>query len=79
MIDALKAGKLQAVGLDVFPNEPKVPPALIGMSNVVLTPHVGSATTTTREAMGDLVFANIKSWCTGNGALTPVNKANLRS
>jgi lactate dehydrogenase-like 2-hydroxyacid dehydrogenase len=77
LIAALKSGKLQAAGLDVFPDEPRVSPTLIGMSNVVLTPHIGSATTTTRQAMGDLLLANIKSWCGGGGALTPVNDRDL--
>jgi lactate dehydrogenase-like 2-hydroxyacid dehydrogenase len=65
MIDALKSGKLGGAGLDVFANEPKVPPELLAMDNVVLFPHVGSATKETRKAMGDLVVANLAAHFAG--------------
>lgn len=73
LISALTDGRLGAAGLDVFNDEPNVPEAFFGLPNVVLLPHVGSGTTTTRNAMGDLVFANLNSWFAGNGPLTPVS------
>lgn len=72
LIDALSSGSLGAAGLDVFANEPHVPDALIQMANVVLLPHIGSAATTTREAMGDRALANLDSWFAGTGPLNPV-------
>lgn len=72
LVEALLTGKLGAAGLDVFLDEPEVPEALLALDNVVLLPHVGSATTRTRIAMGDHVFANLDSWFAGNGPLTPV-------
>ncbi len=70
LIAALKAGTLRTAGLDVYANEPVVPPELLAMDNVVLLPHVGSATTETRLAMGDLCRANLDSWFDGNGVKT---------
>jgi lactate dehydrogenase-like 2-hydroxyacid dehydrogenase len=61
LVSALKEGRLGAAGLDVFDQEPKVPEALFSMPNVVLLPHVGSATYETRAAMGALVVDNIIS------------------
>ena len=59
LIAALQNGTLGGAGLDVFADEPHVPEALRQMDNVVLLPHVGSATKETRKAMGDLVVANL--------------------
>lgn len=59
MVTALETGKLGAAGLDVFDKEPHVPDALMKMQNVVLTPHIGSATVETRRAMGKLTVDNI--------------------
>ena len=59
---ALKAGAIKAAGLDVFADEPRIAPALMTMDNVVLLPHVGSATRETRQAMGDLCKANLDAW-----------------
>ena len=70
LIAALKAGTIRTVGLDVFANEPIVPPELLAMDNVVLLPHVGSATAETRLAMGDLCRANLDSWFAGDGVKT---------
>ena len=70
LIAALKAGSIRTVGLDVFANEPVVPPELLAMDNVVLLPHVGSATMETRLAMGDLCRANLDSWFAGQGVKT---------
>ena len=72
LIEALRDKKILAAGLDVFADEPRVPQALIEMDNVVLLPHVGSATHVTRRAMGQLVIDNLKSWIAGKGPLTPV-------
>src|SRR5260370_10950734 len=72
LIAALKAGKILSAGLDVLANEPRVPPELIAMENVVLFPHVGSASVYTRDAMGQLVVDNPLSWAAGKGPLTPV-------
>jgi lactate dehydrogenase-like 2-hydroxyacid dehydrogenase len=76
LIAALKDGRLLAAGLDVFPDEPRVSPELISLPNVVLCPHVGSASVATRQAMGDLVLANIRNWFEGKGALNPVNQVH---
>ncbi|TMJ48971.1 MAG: 2-hydroxyacid dehydrogenase [Alphaproteobacteria bacterium] len=72
LIAALEAGKILSAGLDVFANEPRVPPELMAMENVVLFPHVGSASVYTRDAMGQLVVDNLLSWAAGKGPLTPV-------
>jgi lactate dehydrogenase-like 2-hydroxyacid dehydrogenase len=72
LIAALQTGKILSAGLDVFANEPRVPRELIEMENVVLFPHVGSASVYTRDAMGQLVVDNLLSWAAGTGPLTPV-------
>lgn len=72
LVQALKSGALRAAGLDVFRDEPHVPEGLLGLDNVVLLPHVGSATHHTRAAMGMLVVDNLLSWFDGKGALTSV-------
>ena len=54
LVEALKEGRLGAAGLDVFEDEPEVPEALLGMDNVVLTPHIASNTEETMRAMGEL-------------------------
>jgi len=72
MIEALKSGKLGAAGLDVFDKEPQVPAELLALDNVVVQPHVGSATHPTRTAMGQLVIDNIAAHFAGKALLTPV-------
>ena len=72
LIEALRSKTILAAGLDVFADEPRVPQALLELENVVLLPHVGSATHHTRGLMGKLVVDNIVSWFEGNGPLTPV-------
>ncbi len=72
LIAALRDKKIFAAGLDVFVNEPKVPKELIDMDNVVLFPHLGSASIYTRAAMDQLVVDNLLSWNAGKGPLTPV-------
>jgi lactate dehydrogenase-like 2-hydroxyacid dehydrogenase len=70
LIAALQARSIRGAGLDVFANEPHVPPALLALDNVTLLPHIGSATVETRKAMGDLCRANLDSWFAGKGMLT---------
>src|SRR5436305_5369616 len=72
LIEALEDKTILSAGLDVFVNEPSVPQELIEMDNVVLLPHVGSASVETRRAMDQLVADNIISWFAGKGPLTPV-------
>lgn len=72
LIAALKDGTIAAAGLDVFAQEPNVPQALIGMENVVLLPHIASASITTRNAMDQLVVDNLKNWFAGKPPITPV-------
>lgn len=72
MIAALQAGTLGAAALDVFENEPEVPPALRALENVVLTPHIGSLTVETRHAMGQLAVDNLLAHFAGQPLLTPL-------
>ena len=72
LVHALQSGALGGAGLDVFDAEPKIPDALKDMENVVLTPHVGSATIETRQAMGDLVCDNLSKFLNDGSVLTPV-------
>jgi glyoxylate reductase len=65
LIAALEAGALAGAGLDVYPNEPEVNPRLIALPNVVLLPHLGSATVETRIAMGEKMVANILAFAEG--------------
>ena len=72
LIDALQRGVIAGAGLDVFENEPKVPEALRALDNVVLTPHMASATHETRQAMADLALANLQAHFAGKPLLSPV-------
>jgi len=72
LIEALKSGAIAGAGLDVFENEPNVPAELLALDNVVLTPHVGSATWQTRQAMSDLAFGNLEAHFAGRPLLSPV-------
>ncbi|WGF87242.1 2-hydroxyacid dehydrogenase [Marinivivus vitaminiproducens] len=72
LVETLRSGKLGAAGLDVFDREPHVPEALFALDNVVLLPHIASATHQTRNAMADLVVDNIKAVLDGKPPLTPV-------
>ncbi len=69
---ALKNGIISGAALDVFEEEPKVHPDLLTLENVVLAPHLGSATTETRTAMADLAVRNAIAVLTGQAPLTPV-------
>ena len=79
LVEALKSGKLGGAGLDVFVDEPSVPAELLTMDNVVLTPHVGSATSETRAAMGQLALDNLAAWFAGKPLLTEVPETKVRS
>jgi lactate dehydrogenase-like 2-hydroxyacid dehydrogenase len=72
LIAALKDGTIMAAGLDVFAQEPNVPAALSAMQNVVLLPHIASASITTRSAMDQLVVDNLLAWFDGKPPLTPI-------
>jgi len=72
MIAALQDGRLGWAGLDVFEQEPKVPEALRALSNVVLLPHVGSASHETRAAMGDLTVDNLLQHSDIGTVISPV-------
>jgi hydroxypyruvate reductase len=72
LVQALRAGTIAGAGLDVFENEPHVPSELLALDNVVLTPHVGSATWQTRQAMADLAFGNLQAHFAGRPLLSPV-------
>ena len=72
LVAELVSGRISA-GLDVFAHEPEVPPELLDLPNVVLTPHIGSATRQTREAMTRLVVDNLLAVERGEPPLTPVS------
>lgn len=72
LVRALQEGALGGAGLDVFEAEPRVPAELFALDNVVLAPHVGSATTETRLDMGNLAIANLRAHLAGKPLLTPV-------
>ena len=72
LIAALEQGVIAGAGLDVFENEPQVPERLKAMPQVVLTPHIGSATGQTRQAMADLAYDNLQRGVAGLGLRTPV-------
>jgi lactate dehydrogenase-like 2-hydroxyacid dehydrogenase len=79
LIAALKSGAILAAGLDVFEKEPNVPDELRSMQNVVLLPHIGSASVVTRNAMDQLVVDNLKTWFAGKPPLTPVAETPVAS
>jgi lactate dehydrogenase-like 2-hydroxyacid dehydrogenase len=72
LIKALQQKKIMSAGLDVFVKEPEVPAELIAMDNVVLFPHLGSASVYTRTLMDQLVVDNLLAWGAGKPPLTPV-------
>ncbi|HEY0329594.1 MAG TPA: 2-hydroxyacid dehydrogenase [Rhodopseudomonas sp.] len=78
LIAALQAGTIQAAGLDVFANEPRVPDDLRALHNVVLLPHIGSASVVTRDAMDQLVVDNLKAWFDGKKPLTPIAETPVK-
>jgi lactate dehydrogenase-like 2-hydroxyacid dehydrogenase len=78
LIQALKSGTILAAGLDVFAQEPKVPDELKALQNVVLLPHVGSASVVTRNAMDQMVVDNLKLWFGGKPVLTPIPETPVK-
>ena len=72
LIDALSSGQLGAAGLDVYEDEPHVPPELRELPNTVLLPHLGSATGATRAAMARLCAENVIAVIEGREPPTPV-------
>jgi len=72
LLEALQGGKLGTAGLDVFADEPRVPEAFFALENVVLQPHVASATHQTRKAMGQLVIDNLAAHFAGKPLVTPI-------
>jgi glyoxylate reductase len=73
LADALAAGRIFAAGLDVYEEEPKVHPKLLELENVVLAPHIGSASVETRDRMAALAAENLAAVLRGEDPKTPVN------
>lgn len=73
LLDYLQRGRIAGAGLDVFADEPNVPPAFFALDNAVLLPHMGSTSRETRLAMGMLQVNNIRALYAGRPLLTPVN------
>ena len=73
LVDALRAKEIAGAGLDVFEFEPKINAGLLQRDDVVLIPHLGSATTETRDAMATLAAKNAVAIATGNSPLTQVS------
>jgi lactate dehydrogenase-like 2-hydroxyacid dehydrogenase len=78
LIKALKEKRILTAALDVFADEPRVPPELMAMDHVILLPHVGSASQHTRNAMSQLVIDNLLAWADGNDVLTPIAETPWR-
>src|SRR5215470_14244409 len=78
LIQALKDKTIMSAGLDVYLREPEVPAELIAMENVVLFPHLGSASVYTRTQMDQLVVDNLVAWAAGKPPLTPVPETPWR-
>ena len=72
LIEALASGTIAAAGLDVYKDEPRIREEFKALENLVLLPHIGSATVETRRAMGQLVIDNLQAWRNGQPAITPV-------
>jgi lactate dehydrogenase-like 2-hydroxyacid dehydrogenase len=79
LIKALRDKRIMSAGLDVYAKEPDVPQELIAMENIVLFPHLGSASVVTRERMDQLIVDNILAWAAGKPPLTPVAETPWRS
>ena len=72
LLAALERGGIAGAALDVFDNEPDIDPRFCALDNVLLTPHLGSATRETRAAMAQLMLDNVRAWFRSGRALTPV-------
>ena len=79
LIKALQEKRILSAGLDVYAKEPQVPAELIALDNVVLFPHLGSASVHTRAKMDQLMVDNILAWAAGKPPLTPVAETPWRS
>jgi lactate dehydrogenase-like 2-hydroxyacid dehydrogenase len=79
LIKALRERRIFSVGLDVYAREPEVPMELLELDNIVLFPHLGSASIYTREKMDQLIVDNIAAWAAGDPPLTPVPETPWRS
>ncbi len=79
LISALREGTILAAGLDVYAHEPNVPAEMLELPNVVLLPHIASASEHARSAMGQLVANNLVSWFRTGHALTPVPETQFAS
>jgi lactate dehydrogenase-like 2-hydroxyacid dehydrogenase len=75
LIEALRNKTILSAGLDVFLREPEVPADLIAMENVVLFPHLGSASLHTRTQMDQRVVDNLVAWAAGKPPLSPIPEA----
>ena len=73
LVLALREGLIAGAALDVYEREPMVNSGLLGLSNVILSPHLGSATHETRTAMADLAARNLMEVLSGNSPITPIN------
>ena len=73
LVRALREGWIAAAGLDVFEEEPKVHPGLLSLTNVVMAPHIGSASLDTRIAMATLAVRNVLAVLDGKPPITPVS------
>ena len=73
LIEALQSGRLKGAGLDVFQEEPNVDERFLKMNNVLLQPHQGSATVSTRRAMANLQFSNLGNFFSTGSCLTPID------
>jgi len=72
LLEALEQGAIAGAALDVFDGEPDIDPRFFTLDNVMLTPHLGSATRETRAAMAQLMLDNLRAWFRSGRALTPV-------
>ena len=73
LADALESGRIFAAGLDVYEEEPKVHPKLLELENVVLAPHIGSASIETRDRMAALAAENLRAVLRGEEPPNPVD------
>jgi lactate dehydrogenase-like 2-hydroxyacid dehydrogenase len=78
LVEALREKLIFGAGLDVFENEPAIEPGLMGLDNVIIVPHVASATPSTRIDMGNIVVANISNVLNGRQPITCVNPEVLK-
>jgi glyoxylate reductase len=78
-VEHLRAGRIAGAGLDVYEDEPALAPGLAELENVVLLPHLGSATVETRRRMAILATTNVHAVLQGGAPLNPVNRIGLQA